>query len=70
MVELKQENTMSNMSYCRFRNTLGDLYDCKQALNEEGLDSLSDEEKEAAEELSEVCGQITRNFGDTEEDEE
>lgn len=25
---------MSNMSYCRFHNTLGDLQDCKDALEE------------------------------------
>ncbi len=26
---------MSNMSYCRFQNTLGDLRDCKEALDDE-----------------------------------
>ena len=37
---------MSNMSYCRFRNTLADLQDCKRALNEGALDSDSDTSKE------------------------
>lgn len=45
---------MSNMSYCRFRNTLSDLQDCKQALNDMVIgngDKLSRDELEAAKEL-------------------
>ena len=37
---------MSNMSYCRFHNTLADLQTCKRALNEGALDSDSDTSKE------------------------
>lgn len=35
---------MSNMSYCRFRNTLNDLRDCAQNFDE---DELSDDEHNA-----------------------
>lgn len=28
------------MSYCRFRNTLGDLQDCLQSITEEGSEEL------------------------------
>ena len=43
---------MSNMSYCRFENTLSDLRDCLNALKEEGMDTLeSRSEREAAEDL-------------------
>ena len=46
---------MANMSYCRFRNTEGDLDDCLEALdyNEE----LSDEEFKA-------CKRMINNFLD------
>lgn len=49
---------MSNMSYVRFQNTLRDLHDCKQALEEEGLDALSEEERRAALELIKVCRKV------------
>ena len=42
---------MANMSYCRFRNTLNDLMDCLHALEEDGVEGLSREEREAAEDL-------------------
>ena len=43
---------MANMSYCRFENTLDDLVDCLNALEEEGMDTLqSRREREAAEDL-------------------
>lgn len=47
---------MSNMSYCRFRNTLADLKDCLEHLE----DTLTDEESDAREELVYVCKQIVR----------
>lgn len=43
------------MSYCRFRNTLGDLQDCLQSITEEGFENLSFEELRAARNLYEVC---------------
>lgn len=42
---------MSNMSYCRFRNTLEDFIDCTEALEEEGMPE-SDEEVRAAEDMA------------------
>jgi hypothetical protein len=52
---------MSNMSYCRFQNTLADLRDCEEALNERGnLDDLdlSEGELKAARRLIALCGRI------------
>lgn len=50
---------MSNMSYCRFQNTDGDLGDCQDALEEivngESRDRLSDRELEAAQSLFRRC---------------
>jgi len=52
---------MSNMSYCRFQNTLHDLDDCKDAVEELVIDddskrsALSREEVEAAVKLVETC---------------
>ena len=46
---------MGNMSYCRFENTLADMRDCLNAL-ENGLD---------AEELSEYEISALSNFADT-----
>ena len=55
---------MGNMSYCRFQNTRSDLEDCRDALDEMGQDieSLSDEEREAAADLIDICRHITDNF--------
>jgi L-asparaginase II len=47
---------MSNMSYCRFRNTLHDLQDCADALKEGK--KLSPEEARAAKRLIEKCSDI------------
>lgn len=56
---------MSNMSYCRFRNTFLDLYDCNEALEElfhrEG-DSLLEDEFDQAEQLIELCKEIAENY--------
>lgn len=52
---------MSNMSYCRFRNTLGDLDDCKDALEAmmyEGEAALDAEELVAAKNLVKTCAEI------------
>jgi SepF-like predicted cell division protein (DUF552 family) len=56
---------MSNMSYCRFRNTLSDLRDCGDALEDiDGdLSELSEEEADAAKRLIEMCRQIAEDFG-------
>jgi hypothetical protein len=44
----------SNMSYCRFQNTLRDLRDCYYNMN----DNLSGDEDEARQGLIELCEQI------------
>lgn len=54
---------MSNMSYCRFQNTLNDLRDCEEALQElvDGdAEGLSQYELPAAEELAACCIRIVR----------
>lgn len=55
---------MSNMSYCRFQNTLADLQDCLDALCDinGNLSALSKEEARAADELILVCEEIANNF--------
>ena len=51
---------MSNMSYCRFENTLADLKDCEEALDLGR--KLSDSEQEAFKEMLEVCERLASNF--------
>ena len=46
---------MGNMSYCRFQNTLKDLRDCYEHLDDE---DLSEEEKRAKNKLVELCSDI------------
>lgn len=46
---------MINMSYCRFENTALAVEECIDALNEDGLDSLSDSEKDYANRLHELA---------------
>jgi hypothetical protein len=45
---------MSNMSYCRFRNTLADLDDCNDHIS----DDLSGDEEKARARLIKVCKEI------------
>lgn len=54
-----------NMSYCRFRNTLEDLRDCYDSIDD--TEDLSLEEEKARKRLIELCKQIAAEF---EEDEE
>lgn len=49
-----------NMSYCRFQNTLRDLQDCANNINDD-IEDLSDEEKNAREDLIQLCIQIAEN---------
>ena len=51
---------MPNMSYCRFRNTLADLRDCREALD--NRPALSEEEGQAARELIQLCMLIVRDY--------
>lgn len=65
---------MGNMSYCRFENTLHDLQDCLESL-EEGK-TLSESEYHAYQRLVGVCQEIAENYAtynnpkDEDEDEE
>ena len=57
---------MANMSYCRFHNTLSDLYDCVNALedfldNDENVIS-SNEERRKAKKLIEVCHDVAERW--------
>lgn len=53
---------MSNLSYCMFQNTLSDLVDCAEKLEDLNfkLDPLSKEERQAAEEIISLCHEIVQ----------
>ena len=53
-----------NMSYCRFQNTVLDLADCMDALEEINYDltKLSADEEKAARRLIEICQEIGGQF--------
>lgn len=51
------------MSYCRFRNTLNDLNDCKDALDENEDKDLSEEEESAKKRLIQLCQEIADSYG-------
>lgn len=53
---------MSNLAYCKFQNTLADLRDCYEALDE-GKKLSADEEK-ARDLLINLCRDIVNDFGD------
>ena len=59
---------MSNMSYCRFRNTLTDLYDCYEHWdeNDDGELSLKKEEVAARRRLLKLCQQIVSDYAEEE----
>jgi hypothetical protein len=52
---------MSNMSYCRFRNTLGDLDDCYSNMQ---ADELSEEEATARRALIRMACDIAFDYGE------
>jgi hypothetical protein len=56
---------MSNMSYCRFQNTVRDLADCQEALDE--CEVLSKDELSARHELVQMCAEIVARHGAPEE---
>lgn len=62
---------MANMSYCRFQNTVIDLQDCYDALEEMGddeemIEDLSSEELRAKKKLIQLCEDIINDFGEEE----
>lgn len=56
---------MSNMSYCRFQNTLADLRECYEAMEET---DLSKEEEKARAGIIKLCQKIVADYGEQEED--
>jgi hypothetical protein len=50
---------MANMSYCRFQNTLSDLRDCEEHIDD---NDLSESEKRAKEKLINLCKKIAEDF--------
>lgn len=54
---------MSNMSYCRFRNTLNDLQDCYEHIGEDEENELSEEEFKAKRNLIDLCVDIALEEG-------
>lgn len=55
---------MGNMAYCRFSNTLQDLLDCNDHM-EDG--NLSDAENKARKQLIKLCSCIHSDYGDEEQ---
>lgn len=55
---------MANMGYCRFKNTLEDLEDCRRALNGMGdyKAELDEEELEAAIKLFRLCELLADDY--------
>ena len=53
-----------NMSYCRFQNTVLDIADCMDALEEinYNLTKLSADEEQAARRLIEICKEIAGQY--------
>lgn len=58
---------MGNMSYCRFENTLSDLRDCKEAMNN-GLD-LSEREQKNFVRMVKMCRDISAMYEDCSDEE-
>jgi hypothetical protein len=52
-----------NMSYCRFQNTLRDLKDCIEHMEDE---DLSEDEGSARQEMIDKCQHVAVMFGDLE----
>ena len=50
---------MASMSYCRFRNTLSDLRDCYDSMDNS---DLSTEEVEARRRLVNLCAEIASDY--------
>ncbi len=56
---------MGNMGYVRFTNTLQDLRDCQEHMDD---DNLSPAEAKARERLVRLCQQIADDYGDDDDD--
>ncbi len=51
---------MANMSYCRFENTLADLRDCYDNMDDP---DLSEKEKVALARMLKLCHEIDEDYG-------
>lgn len=51
---------MSNMSYCRFENTLRDLIDCADNMDEQDLSAY---EEKARKNMIKLCVEIALDYG-------
>jgi hypothetical protein len=69
---LPMETTMSNMSYCRFNNTLSDLRDCEDhmldCLSKERGGDAYDSEHSKRRQLIECCIRIAQEYGVKDDD--
>lgn len=61
---------MTNMSYCRFQNTIGDMQDCIDHLNDPVQDDderhdwgLSEEEDKARKKFIKLCEEVAKDYG-------
>ena len=55
---------MSNMSYCRFANTLRDLLDCEENMGTDSSGELGISERKARIELILTCCRIAEDYGE------
>ena len=57
---------MSNMSYCKFENTVSDMRDCIDTLDEimGNVDDLSESEARHAKRFITLCLRVAADFGD------
>ena len=55
---------MPNMSYCRFENTVNDINDCLNAIEDREVNDLSDYELRALKEFLELGKAIVENEHD------
>ena len=54
---------MPNMSYCRFENTVNDMQDCLNAIEDREVNDLSDYEVKALQHFSEL-GRVIVDYED------
>lgn len=56
---------MSNFSYCRFENTLSDLIDCYEHINDDLSMEYKRKERNARKELVEYCKMIIEEYSES-----
>ena len=58
---------MGNMSYCRFKNTSMDLWDCLEAIENNEIHDMADYEYEGIRDILDYCEAILEYREDLEE---